>query len=296
MIKFYLLPALAVIGIIFVIRTVVMGSVPQPVQPPVVQPPKAPYPSFVAGSGVIESSTENIAIASPLAGVVKAVNVKVGEAVLVDTPLFVLDDRDALAEVELRKAGLESAKATLADAETQLNLYKGVDDTRAVIRGELLKRQSTVAVASARMSEAKAQLAAAQTTLERMTIRSPINGRVLQVKVRPGEFAPAQALAAPLLLLGNVDTLHVRADVDENDAWRVKSDSNATAVLRGNTEISFPLSFVRFEPYVIPKRSLTGDSAERVDTRVLQVLFSFTPSEKPIYVGQLVDVFIEEAS
>jgi HlyD family secretion protein len=294
MLKFYLLPVVAVIGIIFVIRTVILGSVPQPVQPPVVQPPKAPYPRFVAGSGIIESSSENIAIASPLAGVVTAVNVKVGEAVSAGTPLFVLDNRDALAEVELRKAGLVSAEAALADAETQLNLYKGVDDSRAVIRGELLKRQSTVAVASAKVGEAKAQLAAAQTTLERMTIRSPINGRVLQVKVRPGEFAPAQALTTPLMLIGNVETLYVRADVDENDAWRVKSGSVATAILRGNTEISIPLTFVRFEPYVIPKRSLTGESAERVDTRVLQVLFTFNPSEKPIYVGQLVDVFIEE--
>lgn len=294
MLKFYLLPVVAVIGIIFVIRTVVLGSVPQPVQPPVVQPPKAPYPRFVAGSGIIESSTENIAIASPLAGVVKAVHVKVGEAVSVGSPLFALDDRDAVAELELRKAGLESARATLADAETQLNLYKGVDDTRAVIRGELLKRQSAVAVAAAKLGEAKAQLSAAQTTLERMIIRSPIAGRILQVKVRPGEFAPAQALTTPLMLLGNVDILFVRADVDENDAWRVKPGSNATAVLRGNTDISLPLTFARFEPYVIPKRSLTGDSAERVDTRVLQVLFSFSPGDKPIYVGQLVDVFIEE--
>jgi hypothetical protein len=87
----------------------------------------------------------------------------------------------------------------------------------------------------------------------------------------------------------------VRVDVDENDAWRVKPGSAASGVLRGNTSITFPLSFKRFEPYVIPKRSLTGESSERVDTRVLQVIYSFDRKELPLYVGQLVDVFIDSA-
>lgn len=47
------------------------------------------------------------------------------------------------------------------------------------------------------------------------------------------------------------------------------------------------------EPYVVPKRSLTGDSSERVDTRVLQVIYEFNRPQFPIYVGQQVDVFIE---
>jgi hypothetical protein len=53
-----------------------------------------------------------------------------------------------------------------------------------------------------------------------------------------------------------------------------------------------PLQFVRFEPYVVPKKSLTGDSTERVDTRVLQVLYSFNRDTLPLYVGQQMDVFI----
>jgi HlyD family secretion protein len=65
------------------------------------------------------------------------------------------------------------------------------------------------------------------------------------------------------------------------------------AYLRGNRDIGADLTFYRIEPYVIPKKSLTGDSTERVDTRVLQVLYTFEPGEKPIYVGQQMDVFIE---
>jgi hypothetical protein len=95
------------------------------------------------------------------------------------------------------------------------------------------------------------------------------------VKIRLGEYAPAGALATPLMLIGDTKTLHVRVDVDENDAWRVGKNSRATAYVRGNRNIKTDLTFFRIEPYVVPKKSLTGDSTERVDTRVLQVLYSF---------------------
>ncbi|MHB8523242.1 MAG: hypothetical protein ACYDH9_21155 [Limisphaerales bacterium] len=42
----------------------------------------------------------------------------------------------------------------------------------------------------------------------------------------------------------------------------------------------------------MPKKSLTGDSAERVDTRVLQVISSSKRGDLPIYGGQQMDVFI----
>jgi hypothetical protein len=53
---------------------------------------------------------------------------------------------------------------------------------------------------------------------------------------------------------------------------------------------------VRVEPFVVPKKSLTGDTTERVDTRVLQVIYQFDPAGKPpLFVGQQVEVFIDVA-
>ena len=62
---------------------------------------------------------------------------------------------------------------------------------------------------------------------------------------------------------------------------------------RGNGSLRIPLDFVRFEPYVIPKKSLTGDSTERVDTRVLQVIYRVKDQNDSLYVGQQMDVYIE---
>ncbi len=54
--------------------------------------------------------------------------------------------------------------------------------------------------------------------------------------------------------------LNVRVDVDENDAWRVQTDKPAVAYVRGNRDLKTNLKFVRVEPLVVPKKSLTGDS------------------------------------
>ena len=44
---------------------------------------------------------------------------------------------------------------------------------------------------------------------------------------------------------------------------------------------------------MVPKRSLTGDSTERVDTRVLQVIYRVERDDLPLFVGQQLDVFID---
>ena len=124
-------------------------------------------------------------------------------------------------------------------------------------------------------------------------IRRPVAATVLQLKVRPGEFAAAGVAATPLVLLGNLSPLHVRVDIDEHEAWRVQPGAKATGHVRGNAALSSPLSFVRFEPFVVPKRSLTGDSTERVDTRVLQAIYRIKPPHPGIFPGQQLDVFLE---
>ncbi|MFN6196291.1 MAG: secretion protein HlyD, partial [Planctomycetota bacterium] len=100
-----------------------------------------------------------------------------------------------------------------------------------------------------------------------------------------------------LLRLGDVDVLHVRVDVDEHDDFRVRPGARAVASLRGAPARRVDLRLVHIEPFVVPKKSLTGSSFERVDTRVLQVVYAFDPKALPAYVGQQLDVFIEaEAS
>jgi len=291
--RFYLPPLLAIIGIIMAVRTVVLGSIPQVVAPPVAEPPKPPFAQYVAGAGIIEAVSENISIASPLAGIVKGINVRVGDTVKTGDPLFSLDDRDQLADLETKKAAVNLAQSELAQAKDQWAMISPIANQSAVSKETIINKRSNVAITEAKLAKSIAEMHQLETTIERMTVRAPIDSTVLQIKVRLGEFAPAQQISTPLILLGDVSKLAVRTDIDENDAWRVKAGSNAVAYLRGNASISTPLTFLRFEPYVVPKRSLTGESTERVDTRVLQAIYAFDPKDLPVFVGQLMDVYIE---
>lgn len=301
------LPALALAGVLFGVWTVVNGQKPPPVAPAVAEPAAAPFRSFIAGAGIVEAKSRNIAIGTPLPGLVKNLAVRVGDRIKAGTVLFGLDDREALAERAVRRAdlvraraGVAEAEASLADARTLLRLAEAVTDRRAISTEELDRRRNAVLIAKARLDSARAeveqagaQLAAAETTLDQLVVRAPVDGEVLQVNIRPGEFAQAGNLNTPLLVMGNLDQLHVRVDIDENDAWRFRPGGKAVAYLRGNREFSTELTLAYVEPYVIPKRSLTGDSTERVDMRVLQALYRFDRSQLNAYVGQQVDVFIE---
>jgi HlyD family secretion protein len=146
------------------------------------------------------------------------------------------------------------------------------------------------------VAHAEAQVHRVEADLGRLTMYAPIDGEILQLNVRAGEYAQVGQLPKPLLVMGEVRQLHVRADIDENDAWRVQSRGKAEAAERGNGSRRAALEFVRFEPYVIPKKSLTGDSTERVDTRVLQAIYRFTDGSVPFYVGQQMDIFIEAST
>jgi multidrug efflux pump subunit AcrA (membrane-fusion protein) len=345
MTRIFLLPLLALCGVLFAAWTVAKSNRPVPVAQPVAQPATAKFTSFVAGAGLIEPSSEMIAIGTPLAGIVVDVPVTVGSQVKAGDILFRLDDRalraqlvgdeaavaaakaqrDRLAaaprseDLPVVAATVAAAKAATADAQQQLALAESVTVTGAISVDDLSRRRFALqaaqarqaqaqaelarlqagtwapdlAVAAAQLAQAEAKAAATRVELERLVIRAPRAAEVLQVRIRAGEFAPAGVTAVPLMLLGDTSTLHVRIDIDENDAWRLKPGAPAECYVRGNNRLHTALRYVRREPYVVPKRSLTGDSAERVDTRVLQVIYAFSPTDLPVHVGQQVDAFVE---
>lgn len=153
-----------------------------------------------------------------------------------------------------------------------------------------------IKVARAAVAQAQQEEARLSIEIERRTIHSPMDGQILQVNVLPGQFA-ALAWNEPLLLLGDVSHLHVRVDIDEQDLPFFAEGAEAVATLKNRAGVKFELKFVRVDPYVTPKKSLTGNNTERVDTRVLQVIYAL-PDERPVpvYVGQQMDVYLKASS
>jgi RND family efflux transporter MFP subunit len=294
MIRKYMLPVMALVGVAVAIATVRQGNQPASAVPLVSPSAKAPFASSLAGAGTVEASTENIAVGTPVSGIVAAIYVKWGDRVKAGDPLFKIDDRDLQAQLLPAAAKVKEAEANLAMARSRLRLAESVPDRRAISIEELTNRRSAVAIDEAALASAKAGVQQLNIEIERRTVRALIPGHILQIKTHLGEFAQSGIINPPLMLLGeDIPRLHVRVDIDENDAWRFRSDARAVAFVRGNPELKTPLQFVRIEPYVVPKVSLTGQTTERVDTRVLQVIYSFEQAALPVYVGQRMEVFIQ---
>jgi multidrug efflux pump subunit AcrA (membrane-fusion protein) len=245
--------------------------------------------------------------------------VRKAEVERVKTELVRLEAEPRPEKIPVQVAAVREAQALLAREQDALKRARETFAQRVTTEEDLIAKQQAVRFAEAGvgMSQAELDLLEAgswrydmdvtraavkraeaeagkiETELERLVVRSLVAGRVLQVNVRPGEFVgtpPNQ----PLVILGNIEKLHVRVDIDEYDIARFDRAAPAAAFPRGSLQRQYPLEFVRVEPFVVPKKSLTGDTTERVDTRVLQVIYEFDPAGRPpLFVGQQVDVYID---
>lgn len=219
------------------------------------------------------------------------------------------------------EAEVEEAKARLTDFETRLaNLQRAgeqsgvspdemdrarfaVDVARAALRNaqsrlDRLKAGSWSAdliVARANAAARQAEINALDLRLERLTVRAPAAGTVLRRDIEPGEYVMNNGGGIAPLILGDLTTLHVRAQVDEEDAPLLRDGAKAICRLRGMSEHNVTLVMVRIEPYALPKSQITGSNTERIDTRVVEVVFLVEGKHPPLYPGQVVDVFIEAA-
>jgi HlyD family secretion protein len=342
MILKYVLPLLALLMLGFAVVHVVRSQEENASALPPLPPAEPPYEENLAATGIVEASTTNIAVASPVAGIVARLFVQAGQHVAANESLFALDDRSLRAERRIRETRLATARAELdrlrhlpraeelpssaarireaqamlhertlhhdrAKEEFKKNLI-GADEwersqammaaareqlARAEADDRLLKAgasETDHAIARARIAEAEAMVEQVQTDLERLTVRAPVAGTILQVNVRAGEAVGARP--EPPILLGETQPLHLRVDLDEQQIARFRSDAPASAVRRGAPQPVFALRFVRVEPLVVIKRALTGDISERTDSRVLQVIYELDAHRERLYVGQQMDVFI----
>lgn len=320
------LPAIALAGLLIAVVFIWFGLPDRELEEPGREPPRATGALAdaprVAGAGVVEPSSETIQVGTALPGLVTDLLVKPGDYVTRGQPLFVVDTRALRSRVQETGAAIDEARAAIAEAEAavaearaaeatasrQLALYRNVDDPAAVSRAEVIRAEgeasaarergdlarARLAAAQARLRSAQAQAGTARTELGRATVRAPISGEILAVNIRPGEYLSTMGGggAQAFIEMGETRPLHIRVDVDEEQAPRVALGKAAVVSPRGAAEQQVSARFVRAEPQVVPKRSLTNTAAERVDVRVLQIIYELPPTDGLFRVGQQVDAFI----
>jgi HlyD family secretion protein len=301
--------ALAFIGLLVGLVSAYIFGIEKKPMPPAFTPASNPYAKGIYAEGIVESfqtSGANINIYPEVPGTIAHILVSEGKAVKKGTTLILIDDSVQRATCEQQMAQVELASASLKSAQDQLDKQrKSYDiDSRSVSKNDLDNAQNAVNVARANVEVMRKQHELAQTLLSKYTIRAPADGTILSINTAVGSYISAQGTYdtytqgfCPVLVMGGSQAyIGVRCYIDEILIHRLPETShmNATMHIRG-TDISIPLEYVRVQPYVSPKIELSNQRAERVDVRVLPVIFRFErPKNIDIYPGQLVDVYIGE--
>ncbi|MBT4880749.1 MAG: biotin/lipoyl-binding protein [Alphaproteobacteria bacterium] len=288
----FILPVVGVIGVSFMLFSLLHQ--PGTLDPIVYKDPAiSPFSSQVSGIGIVEPKSELIEIGTHISGIATKVYVQAGQHVDKGDPLFMVDNREALAQLELSEAQAISAKVSSEDLQHQLSLLENVSDQRAISEDELSRKRYAFELGKSRFKEALERVKIAKVQLERHTVRALSRGEILQVNIIEGEYAPIGVNVKPFLIMGDTTVFYVRTEIDESEVGRVDPKSSAYAYLRGESKDKISLDFVKIEPLVTPKSQLINSPTERVDTRVLEVVYSFSSEHVKVYVGQEMDVYIE---
>jgi HlyD family secretion protein len=316
-----LMVTLAIIGVLAgFVSAYVYGIKTKPL-PPAFNPASNPYAKGIYTNGIIESyqsSGENINIYPEVPGAVTGILIAEGQHVKAGMPILMLDDSVQRATAEQQQAQSESAREQIGLARANLkSLQDTLDkqrksfdlDPKSVSKDVLDNAQNAVAVGKANLDVAQKQyqaavkaFQAANVLLSKYVIKAPSDGAALSINTAVGSYISPQGSydsytggSVPPIVMGNLQGyIGVRCYIDEILITRLPKPSqmHARMSIRGS-DINIPLEYVREQPYVTPKIELSNQRTERVDVRVLPVIFRFAkPENVSLYPGQLVDVYI----
>jgi HlyD family secretion protein len=184
-------------------------------------------------------------------------------------------------------ASVEAARLGLTRAQDRLTQQKV--ELRRIEDNAPLPTQ-----AEGQLNIARSELLGALAAIEKMTIRAPIDGTILQMNAKPGELASPSA-AQPLVLLGNVSALRIRAELDERDIEKIRLGQSVLvrpAAFRGR-EIAGTVSFIA--PLVEAGRNNALGQRNMTDVDVVEVLVNLG-EPGPLAVGMKVDVYFRQDS
>ena len=194
---------------------------------------------------------------------------------------------------QLAKAGASTAdelERARRQAQGDAATAKSLEARRRA--AEAGSRHEDLSIQRARVQAAEARVAQARAQLERLAVRAPLSGEVLQVKVRAGELYSFQGASEPLVVMGDTSGLRVRMDVDERDVAKVRTGASAWVTADAFGERRFTGKVVEMARRFGRKNVRTDDPTERNDTKVLEVVVELQEAEG-LRVGQRVTGFIQ---
>jgi HlyD family secretion protein len=220
-------------------------------------------------------------------------------------------------DLTIAEEALKKAQVTLNESKAQYEMVINLPNPRAISKEEYDKRLYRYQQAEAEVREtqaqfekiksgawepeleivdyevkqAKADVEAIEIEIQRTSIKSPIDGTVLQIKIHEGETTSSD-LSKTAIVLGNVNELYLRVSIDQFNVSTLQPKAPAVAFRQGDRSTEYPLEFIHVEPFMVPKKYLTNETDEKVDTKVFEILYRIAKKDAHLYIGEQMNVFI----
>jgi HlyD family secretion protein len=221
----------------------------------------------------------------------KAANRRDAEDAMAHAEATVVDARDTFDKAVHAKRSGRGSDATVTAARTAwMRAQDNLERERSQLRK--IEGQSGTPLPTqleGQLNVARTELRVALAELEKLTIRAPIAGTVLKVDVKAGEVA-APSLPQPLLLLGDLSQLRVRAELDEHYTGKIKVGEVVTVRAEAFPGQTFAGKVVAIAPLVQPARLASPGSRNLTDFSINEVMVDLNEPDTLI-AGMNVDVY-----
>ena len=221
----------------------------------------------------------------------KAASRRDAEDAVADAEAALVDARNTFDKAVHAKRSGSGSDATVTAARTAwTRAHDNLERERSQLRK--VKAQSGTPLPTqleGQLNVARTELRAAIAELEKLTVRAPIAGTVLKVDVKPGEVA-APLSSQPLLLLGDLSQLRVRAELDEHNAGKIKVGETVTISAEAFRGQTFAGKVAAIAPLVQPARLSSPGSRNLTDFNINEVMIDLN-EPGPLIAGMNVDVY-----
>ena len=230
-----------------------------------------PGEGLIAGNAIVEPRDRATKVAAATAGRIAAIAVREGEKVTRGALLVQLEDGPERAALQAAEGDLASARARAELSADASHRTEQAAKGGAATTDDLDKARRQAEIDSLSFEASEGRRDQARANLERLAVRAPIDGEILQVKFRVGEYVTPGG--DPLVVMGDMRTLRVREDVDERDIGRIAVGDAAFAVADAYPGRKFTGKVVEIGRMMGRKNVRTDDPTERIDTKILETVF-----------------------
>jgi ABC exporter DevB family membrane fusion protein len=192
-------------------------------------------------------------------------------------------------DAAVMSADVGQSRIRAAEEALSLLLAGTKPETVATALAQVHEGEAALKRAEAQVRQAVAERDRTRSALKTVRVDSTIGGRVTKKIVEPGE---AVDISMPLLTIGDVSKIIVKAEVDETDVGKLTVGQQASVTADAYPGRVFPAVIYEIGQAVGKRKTRPEDPVKIQDMKVLEVKLEVTEGGPSLKLGMTVDVKI----